>query len=61
MEKRFDIIEWGRIKDKLKNQYSELTDADLVWGRVSRDDMLQMVSTKLGKTKKEMMEVINSF
>ena len=61
METRFDMNEWRRIKDKLRNKYPELTDSDLIWGRVSREDLIQMISTKLGKTKKDLMDVIDSF
>lgn len=53
--------QWGYIKDKLRNEYPELTNADLMWGRVSRNDLLEMISTKLGKTQKELLDVIDSF
>ena len=61
MEAKFDINQWGQIKDKLKDQYPELTNADLIWGRVSREDLIQMISTKLGKSRKDLMDVIDSF
>jgi len=61
MEANFDMNQWARIKDKLKNKYPELTDADMIWGRTTRDDLLEMISSKLGKTKKGLMEVIESF
>jgi hypothetical protein len=61
MEAKFDMNEWKRIKDKLKNKYPELSDTDLDWGRVSREDLIQNISTKLGKTKKDLMDVIESF
>ncbi|RIH63409.1 general stress protein CsbD [Mariniphaga sediminis] len=60
METKFDMNEWGRIKEKLKNKYPELTDADMYWGRVSGEDLIQMISSKLGKTKKELMDEIGS-
>ena len=50
-----------RIKDQLRNKYPELTNADLIWGRATRDDLIEMISTKLGKTKKDLMDVIESF
>jgi hypothetical protein len=53
--------QWGYIKDKLQDQYPELTNADLFWGRVSRNDLLEMISNKLGKTQKEIINVIDSF
>lgn len=61
METKFDMNQWGYIKDKLRNKYPELTDADMFWGRVSRDDLLQNISTKLGKSKKDLLAVIESF
>ena len=61
METKFDVNQWGYIKDKLQNKYPELTSADLIWGRVSREDLIQMISTKLGKSRKDLMDVINSF
>jgi hypothetical protein len=61
METKFDMNQWGYIKDKLQNKYPELTNADLIWGRVSRNDLLEMISTKLGKTQKELMDAIDSF
>jgi hypothetical protein len=33
----------------------------MIWGRVSRNDLLEMISTKLGKTQKEIIDVIDSF
>jgi len=61
METKFDMNEWGRIRIQLRNKYPELTDADLIWGRTSREELIQMISTKLGKTQKELMDEITSF
>ena len=61
MEMKFDMNQWGYIKDRLQKMYPELTEVDLDWGRVSRVELLQNISTKLGKTNKELMEVIESF
>lgn len=61
MEAKFDMNQWGDIKDKLKSKHPELTDADMFWGRVSRDDLLQNISTKLGKPKKVLIDEIESF
>ncbi|HKI88289.1 MAG TPA: hypothetical protein VKA38_04620 [Draconibacterium sp.] len=61
METKFDMNQWGYIKDKLRNKYPDLTNADMVWGRVSREDLIEMISTKLGKTKKDLLDVIDSF
>lgn len=60
METKFDMKEWRTIKDKLRDKYPVLTDADMFWGRTTRDDLLQNISTKLGKTKKDLINVIDS-
>ena len=61
METKFDMNEWNRIKDKLQKKYPELTNADLVWGRITREDLIQMISAKLGTTEKALLDVIDSF
>jgi hypothetical protein len=61
METKFDMNDWRRISGELRNKYPELTSADLYWGRVSREDLLQMISSKLGKTQKDLMSEIDSF
>ena len=42
METKFDINEWGRKEDQLRNKYPEITNADLVWGHISRNDSNQI-------------------
>ena len=61
METKFDMNQWRYIKDKLRSRFPELTNADLTCGRVSRNDLLEMISSKLGKTQKELIDVIDSF
>ena len=53
--------QWRYIKDKLRSKFPELTNADLTLGHVSRNDLLEMISGKLGKTQKELIDVIDSF
>lgn len=60
METNFDIYDWGYIKDKLQNMHPELTNADMIWGRVSRDELLEMIATKLGLTMKNLLDEIDS-
>ena len=60
METKFDMNEWRRIKELLKKKYPVLTDVDLSWGLTSRDGLLEMISAKLGKTKKELIDEIDS-
>jgi hypothetical protein len=61
METKFDINQWRYIKDKLQDKYPKLNNVDLLWGRVSRNDLLKMISIKLGKSQKELIDVIDSF
>ncbi len=61
METKFDMYQWGYIKDRLQDKYPELTNADMIWGRVCREDLIEMISSKLGKTQKEIINVISSF
>lgn len=52
MNREFDFANWDETKDQLKMKYPDLTDSDLVFRHGTKDDLLQMISTKLGKTKK---------
>ncbi len=61
MEAKFNVAQWGFIRDKLQKKYPELTNADLVWGRTTRRDLIQMISAKLGKSQKDLLDVIDSF
>lgn len=60
MDSKFDMNGWRIIKDKLKNKYPELTEVDVNWGHISRDNMLEIISTKIGKTKLELVNEIES-
>ena len=60
MDSKFDMNGWRIIKDKLRNKYPELTEVDVNWGHISRDNMLEIISTKIGKTKLELVKEIES-
>lgn len=60
MDSKFDMNGWRIIKDKLRNKYPELTEVDVNWGHISRDNMLEIISTKIGKTKLELVNEIES-
>ena len=49
---------WDEQKEKLKVKFSNLTDEDLNYEEGKRDEMLDRVSTKLGKTQEELAEII---
>lgn len=60
MDTKFDMNGWRIIKDKLRNKYPVLTEVDVDWGHISRDNMLEIISTKIGKTKLELVKEIES-
>ena len=45
--------QWNVIKGKLKQQYADLTDDDLVYEEGQEDELLGRLQKKLGKTKEE--------
>jgi hypothetical protein len=51
-------MNWDKLKKKLKQKYPQLTIIDLLAIDGEEEDMLRMVEYKLGKTKKEMQEII---
>ena len=61
MDKEFDFIYWDDLKHKLKQEYPQLTNADLLWRNGTENELLRMIALKLGKTKKELQEVIEHF
>ena len=61
MDNEFDFRTWDIVKDKLKNIFPQLTDADLIWRHGTRDELFVTIATKLGKTRKEFNAIIDSF
>ena len=51
---------WNELTGKLKQQYANLTDNDLLWEEGKDDEMLGRLQTKLGKTKEELHKIITS-
>ncbi len=51
---------WNEIKGKLKKKYATLTDNDLMYTEGQKDEMLGKLQVKLGKTKEELTELIES-
>lgn len=60
MDSEFDLNHWNSIKKKLKSLYPQLTEADLIWRHETKDDLLKMIASKLGETKKRLTEVLDS-
>jgi uncharacterized protein YjbJ (UPF0337 family) len=50
--------QWNLIKGKLKQQYAELTDDDLIFAEGTQDELVGRLQVKLGKSKQEINEAI---
>ncbi|MBL7924427.1 MAG: general stress protein CsbD [Bacteroidia bacterium] len=51
---------WSDQKNKLKAKFSTLTDADLHFEEGKKDEMLNKVQIKLGKTKEQLAQIIST-
>jgi len=51
---------WNEIKGKLKQEYAELTDDDLMYEEGQEEELLGKIQKKVGKTKQEVADWINS-
>lgn len=51
---------WNEIKGKLKQEYAELTDDDLTYQEGQEDELLGRIQQKVGKTKQEVKDWIDS-
>ena len=49
---------WNELKGKLKQQYGNLTDDDLVFSEGKEDELLGRLQKKLGKSKDEVRQMI---
>jgi len=49
---------WNEIKGKLKQQYADLTDDDLLLEEGKEDEMFGKIQQKIGKTKDEITKWI---
>ena len=51
---------WNELKGKIKQQYGELTDDDLVYEEGKDDELVGRIQKKIGKTKDQVVEWIQS-
>ncbi len=51
---------WKVLKGKVKQEYSELTDDDLKYVEGKEDELIGRIQKKIGKTKEEVNEFIDS-
>lgn len=49
---------WNEIKGKLKQEYADLTDDDLLYEEGKEDEMYGKIQQKIGKTKDEITKWI---
>jgi uncharacterized protein YjbJ (UPF0337 family) len=49
---------WNELKGKIKQQYGNLTDDDLVFSEGKEDELLGRLQKKLGKSKEEVRQII---
>ncbi len=59
MKNEWEVISWNDIKSRLKEEYPLLTNADLIWRHGTKEDLIEMIAFKLGKTYKELQEIID--
>lgn len=52
---------WNETAGKLKQQYANLTDDDLLFEKGKEEELLGRLQKKLGKTKEEVQKIISKF
>ncbi len=50
---------WNEVAGKLKQQFANLTDDDLLFQKGKEEELLGRLQTKLGKTKEELRNLIS--
>jgi len=49
---------WNKKKEKLKQKFPIITDEDLRYNEGKEKEMIEMLGSKLGKTKQELLYII---
>jgi len=52
---------WNLLKGKLKQQYADLTDNDLLYEEGLEDELLGRLQRKLGRTREELEREMDSY
>lgn len=52
---------WNEAAGKLKQQYANLTDNDLLLVKGKEEELLGRLQKKLGKTKEEVQKIISKY
>ncbi|HEX7458158.1 MAG TPA: CsbD family protein [Ginsengibacter sp.] len=50
---------WNEVAGKLKQQFANLTDDDLLFQKGKEEELLGRLQTKVGKTKEELRKIIS--
>jgi uncharacterized protein YjbJ (UPF0337 family) len=50
---------WNELKGKLKQQYADLTNDDLLYEEGKEDELYGRIQQRVGKTKKEVKDLID--
>ncbi|MBB6328089.1 uncharacterized protein YjbJ (UPF0337 family) [Algoriphagus iocasae] len=51
---------WNEIKGKIKQEYAEVTDDDLLYEEGQEDQLIGQIQKKTGKTKEDVKSFIDS-
>lgn len=52
---------WNELKGKLKQQYADLTDDDLLYEEGKEEELMGKLQKKLGKTREEVEDEVSSW
>ena len=52
---------WNQIAGKLKQEFADLTDDDLLFAEGKEEELLGRLQKKLGKSKKEIRRFLESY
>lgn len=52
---------WNQLKGKIKQQYADLTDDDLMYTEGKEDELLGKLQKKLGKTREEVENEVDQW
>lgn len=55
----FKITNWNESSKKLKEQFSQLTDADLKFEPGKEDELLNRIEKRINKRRSEVIDMIN--
>ncbi len=50
---------WNEVKGKVKQQYADLTDDDLLYEEGKEDELVGRLQTKTGKTRDQVVDWLN--